>query len=265
MKWLAMTNTDLDSPDPKPADRSDQAGKSMWPYLVAAIVLLIFTVLGSMYFPYYQRARFIDSLRAKMQRVTTGSSVPNYVRDYLGNSLDPYFPFILAMEFEDYEITPQLVEYMSRQNELKTVRFMKCDITPEILREISMVNHVQMLSVVACPLIDKTLVDDIVSKRLGMSLEYRGIAFFGITFDSSKTECLLFEMFPGGSAERAGLMRGDVITKFDNQEVQSYTQLLAAIAQKSPGDVVEIEYLRNNIPETRTATLDAWPTLMQLP
>ena len=58
-----------------------------------------------------------------------------------------------------------------------------------------------------------------------------------------------------GSAEDAGLKKGDVITHIDNQKVKSFGELQNIIAQKRPGDKITITYLRNKKKNTATLTL----------
>ncbi len=58
-----------------------------------------------------------------------------------------------------------------------------------------------------------------------------------------------------GGAEDAGLRKGDVITKIDNTEIYSYSDLSAAIGSKRPGDKVNVTYLRNGKNFTSNITL----------
>jgi Do/DeqQ family serine protease len=58
-----------------------------------------------------------------------------------------------------------------------------------------------------------------------------------------------------GAAEDAGLKKGDVITHIDGQKVKSFGELQNIIAQKRPGDKINITYLRNKKKQTATLTL----------
>lgn len=46
------------------------------------------------------------------------------------------------------------------------------------------------------------------------------------------------------AAERAGIMRGDVITKVDKESVKANAELISKLARKRPGDSVELTVLR---------------------
>lgn len=51
---------------------------------------------------------------------------------------------------------------------------------------------------------------------------------------------------PGGPADKAGLVGGDVIVKFDGQRVTDEEAITLALTRTPPGKTVEIEYLRDD-------------------
>jgi len=59
----------------------------------------------------------------------------------------------------------------------------------------------------------------------------------------------------GGPAEKAGLLGEDVITKFGTTTVKNIYDLTAALADRKPGDVVEVTALRGGKPTTFKVTL----------
>lgn len=80
--------------------------------------------------------------------------------------------------------------------------------------------------------------------------------YLGVTVSETYTpEMLESYGFPVGAvissvatdspAEKAGIMRGDIITKFDEKEISTYTKLRDYIADSKPGSKVEIELYRN--------------------
>lgn len=50
---------------------------------------------------------------------------------------------------------------------------------------------------------------------------------------------------PAGAAEEAGLEKGDVITEIDGKKVAKMSELQEATSQHSPGDKIQIKYVRN--------------------
>jgi serine protease Do len=65
----------------------------------------------------------------------------------------------------------------------------------------------------------------------------------------------IMEVTPGSAADKAGLKKGDAITKINGVAVATGSQLSEQIGREKPGDKVEISYLRNGSEHTTDATL----------
>ncbi len=61
----------------------------------------------------------------------------------------------------------------------------------------------------------------------------------------------------GGAAGNAGIKVGDVITKVDEQQINSADSLVAAIRSYKPGTPVTLTYVRNGQTATAQVTLSA--------
>ena len=59
----------------------------------------------------------------------------------------------------------------------------------------------------------------------------------------------------GGAADKAGLKKGDVIVKVDDEVIDGSESLVATIRGHRPGDKVTITYQRDGESQTTTATL----------
>ena len=59
----------------------------------------------------------------------------------------------------------------------------------------------------------------------------------------------------GGAADKAGIQKGDVITKVDDEVIDSSESLVATIRGHRPGDKVTLTYVRGGDTHTTTATL----------
>ena len=57
----------------------------------------------------------------------------------------------------------------------------------------------------------------------------------------------------GSCADKAGIEKGDIITKIDGEEITSYADLKNAVSNHSAGDTVEVELYRAG--ESRTVSL----------
>ena len=60
---------------------------------------------------------------------------------------------------------------------------------------------------------------------------------------------------PGGSAAKAGIAVGDVVTKVGNRSIDSADALIAAVRSSKPGDKITLTYTRGGDSHTATVTL----------
>ncbi len=70
--------------------------------------------------------------------------------------------------------------------------------------------------------------------------------FLGVGPDEAAENARIGEVFDGSGAAKAGLKVGDVILKFDGQELARYRDLPPLILKRKPGDEVEIEIQRGD-------------------
>ena len=63
------------------------------------------------------------------------------------------------------------------------------------------------------------------------------------------------ETTPNSGAEDAGIRPGDIVTKIDDTNIGSFSDLSFAIGSRRPGDKVTVTYNRNGKPNTVTVTL----------
>ena len=56
----------------------------------------------------------------------------------------------------------------------------------------------------------------------------------------------LSEVAPQGPAGKAGLRKGDLITKIDGQPVDTMEELIVSIRTRRPGEIVVLDYTRGS-------------------
>ncbi len=66
---------------------------------------------------------------------------------------------------------------------------------------------------------------------------------------------VVMQVQPGSPADKAGLQQGDVITKFNGNDLNSDSALAQAIANQQPGDQVTLTVLRNGNTQQMQVTL----------
>jgi hypothetical protein len=62
---------------------------------------------------------------------------------------------------------------------------------------------------------------------------------------------------PGGPAEKAGLLRGDVILAVSDTKIDALGDFMHALNSHKPGDVVTVRFLRDGVEETCQVTLES--------
>jgi len=110
---------------------------------------------------------------------------------------------------------------------------------------VKITNELMATGTVRRALIGVTLADvSVASRQLGAKLSVERGAYI----DSVN---------PGSAGEKAGLKKGDVIVGMDGITVNSVSTLRALLAEKSPGDVVELKVVRGSQEVLLTVTLGA--------
>lgn len=83
-------------------------------------------------------------------------------------------------------------------------------------------------------------------------------AMLGVTTESDDKGAQIRSITKESGAEKAGLKRGDVITKIDNRNIDGADDVTDAIRAHKPGDKVAITYLRDGKEQKTTAQLGRW-------
>lgn len=99
---------------------------------------------------------------------------------------------------------------------------------------------------VARPYLGVTVFDQQTAGRYGYQLNIeKGVYIFQLLLDG-----------PGG---KAGLQRGDIILKIDDEETNSVSDLRAKIAEHKVGDTIKVTYDRNGAARTTDVVLEEMP------
>ena len=83
-------------------------------------------------------------------------------------------------------------------------------------------------------------------------------ARLGVNPDNAAGGVLISEIVPNTAAFNAGLIDGDVITAIDGETIVDVDKLVNVIRQNSPGDTIEIEFLRSGVANKTRAILDSF-------
>jgi serine protease Do len=89
----------------------------------------------------------------------------------------------------------------------------------------------------------------------GASLWSSNKAVLGVLSGKAENGVKINEITKESAAEKAGLQKGDVITKVGSKKIEDADDLVDAISEYKPNDKVDITYLRGSKENTTTATL----------
>ena len=117
----------------------------------------------------------------------------------------------------------------------------------------------------------KPLLDDLRAGREAVATQaYLGVQSQTLTPDiadqlgfSVERGAVIANIVPGSPADKAGLRRLDVVTRFGDTEVESAEELVRAVRSKEPGAKVELTVFRGDEERKLTVTLESRPTATQ--
>ena len=82
-----------------------------------------------------------------------------------------------------------------------------------------------------------------------------GINGRDVTDGTARQGAYVTQVVPGGSADKAGIKAGDVITLADSTLITSASQLTVVVQKHQPGDTIKVRYYRGNAQTDVTVTL----------
>ncbi len=83
----------------------------------------------------------------------------------------------------------------------------------------------------------------------------RETAFLGVGTEPAEKGLKITSVSDNSGAEKAGLQKGDIITKIGEKKLESSEQLSKLVKEHKPGEKLEVTYLRDNNSKTVTAIL----------
>ncbi|MDQ6609216.1 MAG: PDZ domain-containing protein [Bacteroidota bacterium] len=94
--------------------------------------------------------------------------------------------------------------------------------------------------------------------HMGLFSEDANRAMLGVTTDGNDKGAEIQLVNKESAAEKAGLKKGDIITKIDNKKIEATDEVTEAIRAHKPGEKVAITYLRDGKEQKATVELGKW-------
>ena len=98
---------------------------------------------------------------------------------------------------------------------------------------------------------------DSLKQQLASEIDHRNGAFLGISPQPGQP-CIINNVTPESAADRAGLRPGDIITRFQGHEINSFEELTTRISQINAGDTIKVEIIRGTTRQELPVTLGEW-------
>jgi len=89
-------------------------------------------------------------------------------------------------------------------------------------------------------------------------------AMLGVSTEKADQGAQIEEVTKKSAAEKAGLKKGDIITKIDSKKINGPDELSETIRDHKPGDKVSVTYLRDKKEQKVTAELGKWQGMSAL-
>ena len=83
-------------------------------------------------------------------------------------------------------------------------------------------------------------------------------AMLGVVTEGNEKGAVIQSVTKESAAEKAGLKKGDVLTKIGDKKIETTDDVTDAVRSKKPGEKVSITYLRDNKEMKSTAELGKW-------
>ena len=111
------------------------------------------------------------------------------------------------------------------------------------------------------PILDELMNRETRSKVDEDKSAYLGISCKNVSAETSQmynmpTGVFVYDVTAGTAAEKAGMLKGDIITKFDGSTVSTYNELVSALEYYEAGETVEVVVQRADSGEYKEVTLN---------
>jgi serine protease Do len=90
-------------------------------------------------------------------------------------------------------------------------------------------------------------------------------AMLGVTTEGTSRGAEVKSVVEGSAADKAGIRKGDVITRIGNRKIESSDDVTEMIRERKPGDKVDVSYLREGKETKASAELGKWKGIRMTP
>jgi membrane-associated protease RseP (regulator of RpoE activity) len=222
--------------------------------------ILVAMIVGTAWFawPYYKSSQLASAIEARGGVVRMEPGAPAWMRANIPRDLCPSLPLIHDVDLLSGNADDDLLQRLSRESQLQSLYLRGDRITDAGVDLLHRTASLRTVILIDCPGVTPAARDRLQAANPRAKVSYRGPALLGVEGVDDPLGCKLRDVRTGTPASRAGLLPGDIITRFDRQKITSYDSLIAAIAARKPGEEVDIGYIRDGSPLETRAVVAGW-------
>lgn len=128
----------------------------------------------------------------------------------------------------------------------------------EGLSQVKRLSNLRTLYLIKGAPISKDALAEVEKALPNLTIQNRGRAFLGIGGLTHVNGCQVIDVKPNSAAADAGMRPGDVITHFNDKQVESFEALISLIAETGPGDKIPAKIIRSGVPQQIEIKMGAW-------
>ncbi|MEC9093126.1 MAG: PDZ domain-containing protein [Planctomycetota bacterium] len=179
--------------------------------------------------------RIFNGNQLKATNVVFGSGWKGQVTDLLHLR---FLNHLNEVEFVELEITREMLEQLDRIRNLRSIKLTRCQYSFSQLRQFKQIRE----------------------KKLPLRLVATGVGYLGVygpnlSEPDNGTGSYVSMVSPNSAASEAGLERGDIIVKVDDERIVSFAELSLVISSKAVGKAIELTVKRRGEEKTLRAVL----------
>jgi len=188
---------------------------------------------------------------------------------------------VRQLTLEGRQVRDRWLDEVKRIGNVTALKLRKTQVTDTGIKQLEELSGVQVVEILYSPVTDRSLASlsklrtAVLFKLYGTKItrpaaeklaathgvakvDWRRGAFLGVGGDPFQQGCLITRILPGSAAEKSGLQVGDRVTECNGKAVTSFESLTSIMADRAPGDTIEIVVQRFGEPVRKKITLGEW-------
>lgn len=164
-------------------------------------------------------------------------------------------PDLTSIALLDGEIGDPVFDVLDKAGRLRDLEFRYVPLEAEMSERLVQLPVQSKINLMGTG-IPEAVVDEMRMARPRLQFDFRQGGFLGVSCNTElRNNCIIDHVFQGSGADKAGLMRGDLITSVDDAEVARFEDLQEQINRHMPGDTLKIRFNRQGVVAETSATL----------